>query len=87
MEGAWGQLFGKIVMKRSALAAVLALSLGLAGCSGMNDTQQKMLSGGAIGAAGGAAITALTGGCIWCGAAIGGAVGTGAGYVISQTQH
>jgi osmotically inducible lipoprotein OsmB len=74
-------------MKRSALAAVLALSLGLAGCSGMNDTQQKMLSGGAIGAAGGAAITALTGGCIWCGAAIGGAVGTGAGYVISQTQH
>ena len=73
-------------MKRSALAAALALSLGLAGCSGMNETQQKMLSGGAIGAAGGAAITALTGGCIWCGAAIGGAAGTAAGYVIAQTR-
>ena len=73
-------------MKRSALAAALALSLGLAGCSGMNQTQQKMLSGGAIGAAGGAAITALTGGCIWCGAAIGGAAGTAAGYVIAQTH-
>ena len=73
-------------MKRSALAAALVLSLGLAGCSGMNETQQKMLSGGAIGAAGGAAITALTGGCIWCGAAIGGAAGTAAGYVISQTH-
>ena len=73
-------------MKRSALAAALALSLGLAGCSGMNDTQQKMLSGGAIGAAVGAAITALTGGCIWCGAAIGGAAGTAAGYVIAQTH-
>ena len=73
-------------MKRSALAAVLALSLGLAGCSGMNQTQQKMLSGGAIGAAGGAAITALTGGCIWCGAAIGGAAGSAAGYVIAQTH-
>ena len=73
-------------MKRSALAAVLALSLGLAGCSGMSETQQRMVSGGAIGAAGGAAITALTGGCIWCGAAIGGAAGTAAGYVIAQTH-
>jgi osmotically inducible lipoprotein OsmB len=76
-----------IAMKRSAVAAVMLLTLTLAGCSGMNNTQQKMLSGGAIGAAGGAVVTALTGGCIWCGAAIGGAVGTGAGYVIAQTQH
>jgi osmotically inducible lipoprotein OsmB len=37
-----------------------------------------------IGAAGAAAITALTGGCVWCGAAIGGAVGAGTGYVLSQ---
>ena len=76
-----------IAMKRSAVAAVMLFSLTLVGCSGMNNTQQKMMSGGAIGAAGGAVVTALTGGCIWCGAAIGGAVGTGAGYVIAQTQH
>ena len=69
-----------------ALAAVLVLSLGLAGCAGMNETQQRTLSGGAVGAAGGAAITALTGGCIWCGAAIGGAVGAGTGFVISQVR-
>jgi osmotically inducible lipoprotein OsmB len=75
-----------IAMTRSAVAAIL-LTLALAGCSGMNNTQQKMLSGGAIGAAGGAVVTALTGGCVWCGAAIGGAVGTGAGYVIAQTQR
>ena len=36
-------------MKRSAVAAVMLLTLTLAGCSGMNNTQQKMLSGGAIG--------------------------------------
>jgi hypothetical protein len=70
-----------------AYAALILLAPALAGCAGMNNTQQRMLSGGAIGAAGGAAITALTGGCIWCGALIGGAVGTGAGYVISQTQR
>ena len=46
-------------MKPRAIAAVLVLSLGLAGCAGMNETQQRTLSGGAIGTAGGAAITAL----------------------------
>ena len=73
-------------MKHVALPLALLLGLSLSGCSNMSNTQQRMLSGGAIGAAGGAAITALTGGCVWCGAAIGGAVGTGAGYVISQTH-
>lgn len=73
-------------MKATLLSAIMILSLGIAGCSNMNNTQQRMLSGGAIGAAGGAALTALTGGCVWCGAAIGGAVGAGTGYVISQTH-
>ena len=45
---------GSVRCSRSALAAVLMLSLGLAGCAGMNETQQRTLSGGAIGAAGGA---------------------------------
>ena len=52
----------------------------------MNSTQQRTLSGGAIGAGSGAVITAITGGCIWCGAAIGGAVGAGAGYVYDQVK-
>jgi osmotically inducible lipoprotein OsmB len=73
-------------MKRMPLIATAMAVLLLTGCSNMSNTQQRTLSGGAIGAAGGAAITAITGGCIWCGAAIGGAVGAGAGYVISQSH-
>lgn len=59
------------------------LLLGLAAlsaCSNLDTTQERVLSGGAIGAGVGAATTILTGGCISCGTAIGGAVGAGAGY-------
>lgn len=66
--------------------ALVAASLALASCSGMNSTEQRTLSGGAIGAGVGAAGTALTGGCVWCGAAIGGAVGAGAGYLYDQHE-
>jgi hypothetical protein len=52
----------------------------------MNSTQQRTLSGGAIGAAVGAAGTAVTGGCVSCGAALGGAVGAGAGYISDKTR-
>jgi hypothetical protein len=45
----------------------------------MTRTQQRMLSGGAIGAAGGAAITALVGGPVLLGAALGAGVGAVAG--------
>ncbi len=68
-------------MRTLTLAAALVAALGLAGCSGMSNETQRTLSGGAIGATVGAAGTALTGGCVACGAAIGGAVGAGAGYL------
>lgn len=74
-------------MKRLAIPVLLAGALTLAGCSGMNTTEQRTLSGGAIGAGVGAVGTVLTGGCVWCGAAIGGAVGAGAGYLYDQSQH
>lgn len=74
-------MFGKIVP-----AIVVLAGLGLTGCSSMTDTQQRMLSGGAIGAGTGAVATVATGGCIWCGAVIGGAVGTGAGYVYDAVK-
>ena len=54
--------------------------IGAGACSNMSDTQQRVLSGGAIGATAGVVGTAMTGGCLACGAAIGGAVGAGAGY-------
>lgn len=73
-------------MRRIALPLALAASLALAGCAGMSDTEQRVLSGGAIGAGSGALITAATGGCVACGAAIGGAVGAAGGYVYDQMK-
>ena len=58
------------------------------GCSGMSDTQQRTLSGGAIGAVAGAGITAIaTGGpyAIW-GAVGGAAVGALGGYAYDQYE-
>lgn len=68
------------------IGALVVAGLTLVGCSGMSSTEQRTLSGGAIGAGIGAAGTALTGGCVACGAAIGGAVGAGAGYLYDQHE-
>ena len=73
-------------MRKVMLPVVMVGALALAGCSGLNSTEERVLSGGAIGAAAGAAGTAITGGCIACGAALGGVVGAGAGYIIDQTD-
>lgn len=67
-------------------AAFLAITL-LAGCADLDRTQQRVLSGGAIGAGTGVAAAVLTGGCIGCGAAIGGAVGAGTGYVFDVMER
>ena len=42
---------------KKTLMIVPVVAAFLAGCSGMSDTQQRTLSGGAIGAAAGAGIT------------------------------
>lgn len=73
------------MLNRFALPLSLAAALVLAGCSGMSSTEQRTLSGGAIGAGAGAVGGAL-GGCIACGAAIGGAAGAGAGYLYDQSK-
>ena len=71
----------KKILQKTALVAGL---LATAGCAEMTNQQQSMLSGGAAGAAIGTVGTVLTGGCVACGAAIGGAVGVGAGYIVDQ---
>ncbi|HEX2753244.1 MAG TPA: hypothetical protein VHP34_09140 [Alphaproteobacteria bacterium] len=71
------------VHSAKAMLAVLVLVF-LTACSGMNKTEQRMLSGAAIGAGVGTVGTAMTGGCVSCGAAIGTAVGAGAGYVVDR---
>jgi hypothetical protein len=69
---------------RFALPIVLAGALSLGACSGMNTTEQRTLSGGAIGAAAGTVITAATGGCIICGAAIGAGAGALGGFIYDR---
>jgi hypothetical protein len=68
------------------LPSLLLLALSLSACSELNRTEQRMLSGGAIGAGVGAVGTVMTGGCVTCGAVIGGAVGAGTGYVLDQVE-
>lgn len=72
-------------MRSILIASALSLTLlGTAACSGLNHTEQRALSGGAIGAAGGAAIGALTGGSAVTGALIGGAGGAAAGALTAD---
>lgn len=73
-------------MTRTLAPVALLVLLVAGGCSNMNSTEQRTLSGGAIGAGVGAVGTALTGGCIACGAAIGGAVGAGGGFLYDQVK-
>jgi len=73
-------------MNRIIASTTLIAGLALAGCSGMNDTQQRTLSGGAIGAGVGAVGTVITGGCVSCGAVIGGAAGAAGGYIYDQVE-
>lgn len=73
-------------MKRLLLPTALLGALALGGCTGMSDTQQRTLSGGAIGAGTGAAAGALTGGCVSCGAVIGGGLGAAGGYIYDQSK-
>ena len=69
---------------KKTLVIVPVIAAFLAGCSGMSDTQQRTLSGGAIGAAAGAGITAIAGGNPIWGAIGGAAVGTAGGYLMSK---
>jgi uncharacterized membrane protein len=64
-------------MMKKLPIVVLAVVL-LAGCDHLSRQQQRALSGGAIGAAGGAVVGVLTGGIV-TGALIGGAGGAAIG--------
>ena len=74
-------------MKRTLLALPLVAALTLTGCSGMTTTQQRELSGGAIGAAAGAGITAIAGGNPIWGAIGGAAVGAVGGFLYEKHEQ
>jgi len=71
-------------MKKVIILLVVA-TLFLGGCSGMSNTQQRVLSGGAIGASSGALI-GWAAGSPAAGAAIGGGAGLLGGYVYDQYE-
>lgn len=71
-------------MPKATIAVAAFACLLVAGCENMSNQQQRALSGGTIGAAGGAAIGALTGGSLVTGALIGGAGGAAVGALTSS---
>ena len=68
-------------MKRLPLIAIFCLGLGLAGCG--ETTGSRTLSGGAIGAGGGALVGAVAGNTA-AGALIGAGAGIVGGYLYDQ---
>lgn len=70
---------------RKPVVLFLVASLFSGGCAGMSSTQQRVLSGGAVGATGGAIIGAIAGSAA-IGAAAGGGAGLLGGYVYDQYQ-
>lgn len=70
-------------MKKIALILVPVLGLGVSACSGMSNKEQRALSGGAIGAGGGALIGAAAGAPL-TGALIGGAAGAATGALTGK---
>ena len=66
-------------------SAILILGLLVSGCAGMSSTEQRVLSGGAMGAAGGTLI-GLAAGSPALGAAVGGGAGLLGGFVYDQYQ-
>ena len=67
---------------RIVVLGVMLLTVGA--CSHLSEKEQKMLSGGAIGAAGGAALGLVTGGSWVAGGLIGAAAGTVVGAVLPK---
>jgi len=75
---------GTVMTKVIFVGSVILLILS-AGCANMTPTQQRVLSGGAIGAGGGAVIGALAGSA-GLGAAAGAGAGLLGGLLYDQTQ-
>jgi hypothetical protein len=74
----WTMLKKKLIATTLALAVVLSTSA----CSNMSSQTQRVLSGGAIGAAGGAGIAYIAGGPILGAALVGGGAGAAVGALM-----
>ncbi len=65
---------------------MLGCALLVAGCAGLSRTEQRVLSGGAIGAGLGTAGAVVLGGPLIVGAAIGAGAGAVGGYVAEELR-
>ena len=72
-------------MKSLIVVILIALSICSAGCANLSNTEQRVLSGGAIGAGSGAVIGALAGSA-GLGAAAGAGAGLLGGFIYDQAQ-
>lgn len=72
---------------RTLIAIALALVLLLSACSGMSKREQRVLSGGAIGAGAGAVGAAILGGPVLLGTAVGAAAGAIGGVVVDSVEE
>lgn len=70
---------------RKIAVVVMVAALMVGGCAGMSSTEQRVLSGGAIGASGGA-LVGWAAGSPAVGAAIGGGAGMLGGYLYDRYQ-
>ncbi len=70
---------------KTMMIVIVVAALALGGCSSMSPTQQRVLSGGAIGASSGALI-GWAAGSPAAGAAIGGGAGLLGGYLYDQYE-
>ncbi len=66
---------------------IVVFALVLAACADLNRTQQRTLSGAAIGAGGGALLGEIVGGRPFAGAAFGAAIGALGGYISGESDE
>jgi osmotically inducible lipoprotein OsmB len=69
-------------MRHIKLLTMIIAVVSLFGCARMSPRQQTTLSGGAIGAGGGALLGGISGGSPAVGAVVGGAAGALTGYIL-----
>jgi len=73
-------------MKKLTLILAVCAPLVFAGCTNMSKQQQATVSGGAIGAAAGAGISAIAGGDAVVGGLVGAAAGAAAGAISQRNS-
>jgi uncharacterized protein YcfJ len=73
-------------MKRIVPCCIVAVAVSVSACAGQTPTQQRTLSGAAIGAVGGSAVGAIAGNA-GLGLAIGTVAGAAGGYIYDQHKQ